>query len=883
MCAKVLSGRALLIAAICENTVVMIWWRRLLVLFATVVWSGSLALGGGSGLNAVVVINQASSNSVAAGNYYCERRRVPPQNVLRIAWAGGNVEWSLQQFDQVLSTPLRAMLAARKLTGQVEFVVLSMDIPYRVRNGTSRNSTTSALFYGFKSDGAMSSCALPSAAASPYAAIESPLREVPNAPTFANALLTTMITASNLASVKSIVDQGVLSDIAPPAQEVTLAKSPDRLRNIRYLRFDDAVMDLRLLGAPAANRVDCADPSALGYIAGYQNGMASFNLGLTRFSPGAIADDFTSYGGLIFEPNDQTTCLAFLEAGACGTYGTVVEPCAHYEKFPSPRVFFYQGRGFSLAEAYYQSISHPYQGLMLGDPLAAPFARPGAAQWQNLPENALLRGITNLTLDFSSPRKISRVDLFLDGTFLQTVTNVAPQPGNLLQVALPGREITYRVPVGASLRTVAQGLASEAEKFQNLTGVRAFAVGDRIQLQSISRGRKGASTQLGASASAGTASFQTTFLQASGPEFLDTTARGLRTYTVTNLLSLGDWLQMIIIRTNGAVTSIGLTNTIPGTTLAEFTKLLLERASDHSQLNGADGITIQDVNMHEDYPFNVYIYGTNDHSGAFNVVAGSPGWDAAQVKVCLRGSARMGISPSGTNTLEQNLDDLQPRAHLYLSAGLSSLKSTATVDTRSIADGTHELTAVGYEGTHARTQTRVSRTARIQNTVNGATMRLLSGACNTLLSTPLIVEVEGRGGQVLKAELFSTGGLLGTSTAGARVVFTVDSAVLGVGRHPLYAILTFAGGVEYRTEALWLRLIEASEKDPPFAVHATSPPARLEWPATAGRSYEVLSQNPTGGFQPVARFTASNSPAWWGLPGVPTGPASSFYRVRTAD
>ncbi len=47
---------------------------------------------GGSGLNTVVVVNQASSNSCELGNYYCQQRRVPPQNVLAINWSGGNVQ-----------------------------------------------------------------------------------------------------------------------------------------------------------------------------------------------------------------------------------------------------------------------------------------------------------------------------------------------------------------------------------------------------------------------------------------------------------------------------------------------------------------------------------------------------------------------------------------------------------------------------------------------------------------------------------------------------------------------------------------------------------------------------------------------------------------------
>ena len=48
------------------------------------------------------------------------------------------------------------MLSSRQLTNQIDYVVLSMDIPYRINNVTNNNddynSTTSALFYGYKTD-----------------------------------------------------------------------------------------------------------------------------------------------------------------------------------------------------------------------------------------------------------------------------------------------------------------------------------------------------------------------------------------------------------------------------------------------------------------------------------------------------------------------------------------------------------------------------------------------------------------------------------------------------------------------------------------------------------------------------------------------------------
>src|SRR5437870_1121444 len=151
-------------------------WRRLFVLSLLCALNKD-ARAGGSGLNVAVVMNQANSNSVELANYYCERRHVPPQNVLRTTWTGGNVDWTTADFQTVILNPLLAMISARGLTNQVWYVVLSMDSPYRVTDGTSYNSTTSALYYGFKQDtsvppGLPMSCSLPSASSNSYGGSE---------------------------------------------------------------------------------------------------------------------------------------------------------------------------------------------------------------------------------------------------------------------------------------------------------------------------------------------------------------------------------------------------------------------------------------------------------------------------------------------------------------------------------------------------------------------------------------------------------------------------------------------------------------------------------------------------------------------------------------
>lgn len=74
----------------------------------------------------------------------------------------------------------------------------------------------------------------------------------------------------------------------------------------------------------------------------------------------------------------QMPCIEFLAAGATGSYGTVVEPCAFTAKFPDPSVLLpHYLAGDTLIEAYWKSVNWPGEGLFVGEPLACPY-RPAA-------------------------------------------------------------------------------------------------------------------------------------------------------------------------------------------------------------------------------------------------------------------------------------------------------------------------------------------------------------------------------------------------------------------------------------------------------------------------------------------------------------------------
>lgn len=93
-----------------------------------------------------------------------------------------------------------------------------------------------------------------------------------------------------------------------------------------------------------------------------------------RYLPGALADHLTSAGGVLPQ-SAQMSSLRWLEAGATGSYGTVIEPCAIPGKFPSvPIAIRHYIAGETLLEAYWKSVLTPAQGVFIGEPLAAPFA-----------------------------------------------------------------------------------------------------------------------------------------------------------------------------------------------------------------------------------------------------------------------------------------------------------------------------------------------------------------------------------------------------------------------------------------------------------------------------------------------------------------------------
>jgi len=858
-------------------------WCGKALLIGLVAGSGMSAFAGGSGLNTVVVVNQNSTNSIQLGNYYCEKRGVPPQNVLRVNWSGSHTDWTRTNLDTVLRAPLNAFLSARQLTNQIDFVLLSMDLPYRVTENTGSsltsgiNSTTAALFYGFKPDDCNScpagipSCSLPASSANAYAGSEGVFRLTPPVGPVSNSWLVMMLTASNLAQAKLVVDRGLMADRSFPTQTVYLAKSFDLARNIRYLTADDAVFDSRLRGDSVVLTTNTSTPIGLGVMSGFQIGLQSLSVPTNLFVPGAMADNLTSFSGDLFGSPEHTRVLSFINAGAAASYGTVVEPCAYLGKFASPRNYFYQARGFSIAECYYQSVANPYQGILVGDPLCAPFARPATGAWLNLPENALLAGTTNLGLQFTAlevRHPVQQVDLFVNGQLTQTLTNLNPTSGNLLHVTINGFSTNYLVPANATLKSIASNLTLRlnATSYSNVTKVAAVARGDRIELRSLNPTLAGNSVTVTVSNALGTATQLTTRLSASRTNFLDTIAAGRREFLIAGALVVGDYLSLTVTKTNGFGVTVSVTNQSPTATFTDFVQSLLTAVNTAPLLQTPDGLVAEDL-----------VVGTVgvDPVAEFNLRARTPGLQGSQLQAQLTGS--FSISPAATVRLDENLSDLQPRNHLYITAGSTHLDFTFPFHTTTNADGYHELTAVAYEGSHVRTQKHISRQVRIANNGWSAALTSLLGDTNIALEATLQFAVAAETNNITKIELFSTGGSLGASNNVASATFSVPASFLQPGQHPFYAMVTRSDGKQYRTDTRWIRIVGP---EAPFKIAVHDPTPLLSWPATAGRGYSILSAtNVTSGFTLRGNVIPTNSTGWWAETNNSAG--ERFYQVTT--
>lgn len=310
-----------------------------------------------------VVINDADPYSRAVGAYYVRQRRVPASQVLHLTLP---LAARLTQSDFAnLQQAIDAHFGAR-----TRALALAWTLPFAVEC----QSITGALALGFDVELCSRSCAPPSRV-SPYygSGTAATLRSQ-------GMRLAMQLAAPSVLAAQRLIDRGVASDGrmglrgAPPVTAL-FAVTSDRARNVRAARYPPADY-LRRWGVEVRVEAsdDLRDRERLLLL---ETGLAQVpHLDTLHWIDGALADHLTSFGGVLDGTSGQTTALDWIAAGATASYGTASEPCAHPQKFPHPQVLLLSYlQGSTAIEAYWRSVAWPQQGVFVGEPLAAPFAR----------------------------------------------------------------------------------------------------------------------------------------------------------------------------------------------------------------------------------------------------------------------------------------------------------------------------------------------------------------------------------------------------------------------------------------------------------------------------------------------------------------------------
>lgn len=308
-----------------------------------------------------LVINTADPYSIAVGEYYAQQRQLRPEQVLRVELPVRDA-LSPAEFET-----LREQVADF-FGPQIQALALAWTQPWAV----GCNSITGALALGY--DGAL--CAHSCQASRPSGYLNSASRRPFSDLGWRPSML---LAAVSVEAGKRLVDRGVAADgtagrRGAPSVVAWFMPTTDRARNVRAALFPPpgrVMPGLEIRVQPAD-----AGPAPTRLIL-LQTGLARMpGLDELSWAPGALADHLTSYGGQLTRASGQTTALQWLSAGATASYGTVSEPCNHLQKFPHPQLLLgHYLQGATAIEAYWKSVAWPQQGLFVGEPLAAPFAR----------------------------------------------------------------------------------------------------------------------------------------------------------------------------------------------------------------------------------------------------------------------------------------------------------------------------------------------------------------------------------------------------------------------------------------------------------------------------------------------------------------------------
>jgi uncharacterized protein (TIGR03790 family) len=362
----------------------------------------------------LLLVNKNSQPSLQAANVFAAARQIPKQNMVYLdvpqSAFGGAATILPEEFTKLIWAPANAAAAERGIDQQIMAWVYSVDFPIRVKTDSNdrrqmsvggltfmRNKVPGlslveegkylsklfsgpnervqlnlpALSLGMHKNGLGTGAQVPPEAA--Y--LQAGLGERMPLPSMMLGYIGE--NGTDIQTVLETTRRGFKSDYRGPRKGIYFLTSDDVRSKCREWQYAPAEAELKQRGIEAV--ITTNFPAGAENVMGLLMGAEKVNpSSIKSFAPGAMAEHLTSWSAEFQKPQTKTT--AWLSAGATASAGAVVEPYSNPNKFPSARFFVHYTAGCTMLESFYQSIACPLQNLLLGDPLAKPYAVPLAVK-----------------------------------------------------------------------------------------------------------------------------------------------------------------------------------------------------------------------------------------------------------------------------------------------------------------------------------------------------------------------------------------------------------------------------------------------------------------------------------------------------------------------
>jgi uncharacterized protein (TIGR03790 family) len=418
--------------------------------FCVLCWAPFLTAkshAGGGPENVLLVVNAESEDSRTVANHYMDLRKIPPSNVVFVNLPPDRGTVGSVLYRKRILEPVDKVIEDRGLKNQIDYVVFSCDFPWQInfapdypgeefpRGWRPIAGISSAMYLSefiranrkeFMGVNSNFYCAPPNdmlvvsrGFRSSYRWGVGGRRAGPEG--FSYMLSAVLgVTQGKGNSVSEIIwylERAAQADGTVPKGTIYYAKNNTIRSTIRDSTFPSAVRFLSIAGVQG-EIFQGIFPTNKQNMAGVTCGFDVINpaQAKSRFLPGAICDNLTSFGGDFAPKNQQTVASEFLRLGAAGACGTVTEPTALPQKFPNFTLHVHYANGCSLAESFYQSVACPFQQILVGDPLCQPWAKAPKVSVEGITDGGTIREKVEITPTATVPQGgIAKFQLFVDG------------------------------------------------------------------------------------------------------------------------------------------------------------------------------------------------------------------------------------------------------------------------------------------------------------------------------------------------------------------------------------------------------------------------------------------------------------------------------------